>query len=145
MISKEWETGLKPTQTLFSCLQFNTLTIYIQLPWSWKTSFTPCFRISACRVNRKKWTRTHNDTFPLILFSKMGKELFVFFFYFIRKHYVTGSCISISLYLAFQKNHVKALEKDVLYSKLHWHILSVSLVLGLFYFNYWQGFFCLWK
>lgn len=33
----------------------------------------------------------------------------------------------------FSKNHVKALEKDVLYSKLHLHIPSVSLVLGIFY------------
>lgn len=45
------------------------------------------------------------------------------------------SCISISLYFAFQKNHVKAPEKEVFYSKLHLHIPSVSLVLGIFYFN----------
>lgn len=54
MIGKEWETGLKPTVTLLSRLQFNTLPIYIQLPWSWRASFTPCFRISVCTVNRKK-------------------------------------------------------------------------------------------
>lgn len=75
MIGKEWETGLKPTVTLLSRLQFNTLPIYIQLPWSWRASFTPCFRISACTVNRKKRTKKHNDTFPLILCSKMGKEV----------------------------------------------------------------------
>lgn len=47
MINKEWEAGLKPAVTLFSLLQFNALPIYTQLPWPWKVSFTPCFRISA--------------------------------------------------------------------------------------------------
>lgn len=57
MISKEWETGPKPTLTLFSCLQFNILPIYIQLPWPWKASFTLCFRISAYRLNGKNEQR----------------------------------------------------------------------------------------
>lgn len=126
-------------------LWFNTLPIYIQLAWSWKASFIPCFRMSVYRVNKKMKKQTQMRLFSSFYAMKWESSSF----YFNRRHWIKISSWQLyfySLYLTFYKKHVQALEKHVLYSRVHWLIYFLYLwYLGAFYFREQKGFFCLTK